>query len=150
MEAGMRRCRTGAAIYWFGWWCLLTATCRGSLAKLSQSISQSVLSEAAGGEEKGEGPIMVFRCCCDIEHPEHVDPTSSQDRCVFSPYTSKSVCVYVCVRECTHVRVRLLVRTYRKVSGCGACMWGVNALAPSHHLKGAREGWRCVRRFVRV
>lgn len=64
---------------------------------------------------------MVFRCCCDIEHPEHVEShVVSQDRCVFSPYTSKCVCVRV--RECTHVRLRLLVRTYRKVSGCGACM----------------------------
>lgn len=37
---------------------------------------------------------MVFRCCCDIEHPEHVEShVVSQDRCVFSPYTSKSVCV---------------------------------------------------------
>lgn len=44
----------------------------------------------------------------------------------------------------------LLVHTCREVSECVACTWGVNALAPSRHLRGARVGWQhmCVRKGV--
>ncbi len=108
---------------------------------------QSLLSETRGREKRGEGLFLVPQSCHDTEHYKHVEShVVSQDRCIFLPPISNrvSACVHasVHVKVCESTRTCLLVCTCRKVSGCGACVWGVNVLAPSHHLRGAIGGWQ--------
>lgn len=62
---------------------------------------------------------MVFRCCCDIEHPEHVEShVVSGSLRIFTIYLQECVCVCVCARvharegtsASTHVQKSVRVR----------------------------------------
>lgn len=77
-----------------------------------------------------------------------LNPTSSLRIAAYFHHLYPRVCLHV--RECKSVCTPVCSHARAEVSGCRACVWGVNALAPSRHLRGARVEWQhvCVSKGV--